>query len=179
MSLSETYVLIGSGKFPNFELIRGEIVSSIFFFFAPQGHFPIHYPVSENVNHHSLRICLHLDSEQSWAELLWPVIVSVAQGSNWNSEGLPHRVERVLDHLRLVADGEPVGKGNRCKGHTREGKLKFLITKPLCTCANRYLIASTLYSFSSSRIVLSISRGHDRIARRVLLLTEYLPAAEW
>lgn len=37
-----------------------------------------------------------------------PVIVPVAQRSDRDGEGLPHGVQRVLDHLRLVADGEPV-----------------------------------------------------------------------
>ena len=39
-----------------------------------------------------------------------PVIVSIAEGSNGDGEGLPERVQRVLHHLRLVADGKP-GRG--------------------------------------------------------------------
>lgn len=40
-----------------------------------------------------------------------PVIVPVAEGAHGDGEGLPHRVERVLHHLRLVADGEAAGTG--------------------------------------------------------------------
>lgn len=40
----------------------------------------------------------------------WPVIVAVAESSNRDGEGLPHWVQCVLDHLCLVADGEPASK---------------------------------------------------------------------
>ena len=36
-----------------------------------------------------------------------PVIVSVAEGSNGDGEGLPQWVQGVLHHLRLVADRKP------------------------------------------------------------------------
>lgn len=36
-----------------------------------------------------------------------PVVVPVAQRPDGDFEGLPHRVQGVLHHLRLVADGEP------------------------------------------------------------------------
>lgn len=35
-----------------------------------------------------------------------PVVVSVAQRSDGDFEGLPHWVQGVLHHLRLMADGE-------------------------------------------------------------------------
>lgn len=40
----------------------------------------------------------------------WPVIVSIAESSNWDGEWLPYRVQCVLDHLCFVADGEPANK---------------------------------------------------------------------
>lgn len=40
----------------------------------------------------------------------WPVIVTIAESSNWDGEGLPHRVQRILDHLCLMADGKPGNK---------------------------------------------------------------------
>lgn len=39
-----------------------------------------------------------------------PVIVAIAESSNRDGEGLPHWVQRVLNHLRLMADGEPASK---------------------------------------------------------------------
>lgn len=42
--------------------------------------------------------------------VFWPVIVAIAESSNRDGKGLPHRVQCVLDHLRLMADGEPAGK---------------------------------------------------------------------
>lgn len=36
-----------------------------------------------------------------------PVIVSIAERSDRDGEGLPHRVQCVLHHLGLVADSEP------------------------------------------------------------------------
>lgn len=39
-----------------------------------------------------------------------PVIVAVAESPNRDGEGLPHWVQRVLNHLCLVADGEPASK---------------------------------------------------------------------
>ena len=38
-----------------------------------------------------------------------PVIVSVAESSYWDLKCLPHRVQSVLHHLGLMADGEPEG----------------------------------------------------------------------
>lgn len=45
-----------------------------------------------------------------FSRLSQPVVVTVAERSNREGEGLPHRVQRVLDHLRLVADGKPEGR---------------------------------------------------------------------
>ena len=42
-----------------------------------------------------------------------PVIVSVAERSDRDGEGLPHRIQRVLHHLSLVADGEPGDAGRK------------------------------------------------------------------
>lgn len=39
-----------------------------------------------------------------------PVIVAIAESSNRDGEGLPYWVQRVLNHLRLMADGEPASK---------------------------------------------------------------------
>lgn len=39
-----------------------------------------------------------------------PVVVAVAESSDRDGEGLPRWVQSVLDHLCLVADGEPVSK---------------------------------------------------------------------
>lgn len=36
-----------------------------------------------------------------------PLIVSVAERPDRDGEGLPHWVQRVLHHLRLVADSKP------------------------------------------------------------------------
>lgn len=44
------------------------------------------------------------------SNVFWPVIVAVAESSNRDGEGLPYRVQCVLDHLCLMADGEPAIK---------------------------------------------------------------------
>lgn len=35
-----------------------------------------------------------------------PVIVPITQCSDWDLEGLPYRVQRVFNHLRLMTDGK-------------------------------------------------------------------------
>lgn len=50
-----------------------------------------------------------------------PVVVAVAQRSNRDGEGLPRWIQRVLDHLRLVTDGEP-GRGTRRHEEKEEKK---------------------------------------------------------
>ena len=69
------------------------------------------------------KITLWVMSECVWAcgtlyctsSFFLPVIVSVAERSDGNGEGLPHRVQRVLHHFSLVADGEP-GDTGRVQG---------------------------------------------------------------
>lgn len=48
-----------------------------------------------------------------YTSLILPVIVPVAERSDRDGEGLPHRVQRVLHHLSLVADGEPGEAGHQ------------------------------------------------------------------
>lgn len=48
-----------------------------------------------------------------------PVIVSIAQRPDRNFESLPHRVQSVLHHFCLVADGVSAGQIQRCLQVTR------------------------------------------------------------
>lgn len=45
-----------------------------------------------------------------------PVVIAVAESSHGDLKGLPHRVQRVLHHLGLVADGKPGEKGRQMEG---------------------------------------------------------------
>lgn len=44
-----------------------------------------------------------------------PVIVSITESSDWNSERLPNRVEGVFHHLSLMADRKPLCSENKQK----------------------------------------------------------------
>lgn len=48
-----------------------------------------------------------------YSTLIPPFIVSVAECSDRDGEGLPHGVQSVLHHFRLVADGEPGHTGTQ------------------------------------------------------------------
>lgn len=48
-----------------------------------------------------------------YGTLIPPFIVSVAERPDRDGEGLPHGVQSVLHHFRLVADGKPVHTGGR------------------------------------------------------------------
>lgn len=64
------------------------------------------------------------------SRFLLPVVVAVAQRSNGDGEGLPRWIQRVLDHLRLVADGEP-GRGTGRHEEEGEQKMFYQITDSL------------------------------------------------
>lgn len=53
----------------------------------------------------------HASVKHIFAEVL-PVIVSIAQGSDGDLEGLPYWVQGVLHHLCLMANGESVTSTN-------------------------------------------------------------------
>lgn len=70
-----------------------------------------------------------------------PLIVSVAECSDRDGEGLPHRVQCVLHHLSLVADGKPgdVGRqGFKILEHTslRKEKEKIFPLRFSLRCIN-------------------------------------------
>lgn len=48
-----------------------------------------------------------------YSTLIPPFIVSVAERPDRDGEGLPHRVQSVLHHFRLVADGKSVHTGGQ------------------------------------------------------------------
>lgn len=56
------------------------------------------------------------------SRFLLPVVVAVAKRPNRDGEGLPRWIQRVLDHLCLVADGEPGRETSRHEEEEKEEK---------------------------------------------------------
>lgn len=107
---------------------------------------------------------------------LLPVVVAVAQRSNRDGEGLPRRIQRVLDHLRLVTDGEP-GRGTR--RHEEETRGMFALPTLRITRLSESFLR---HASSRGRVYLQVcspgGKTDDRLVDSVLFCADNPSEAE-
>lgn len=115
---------------------------------VPVVHFHFNAPEGK-AGEHTINNPFRSHSVRAWASLRGtePVVVAVAERSDWDFKGLPNRVQGVLHHLRFVTDGVP--DRHRTKGWV-ETRVKLVMLTFDVVCFWFHVVFGEIAPFSRS-----------------------------